>query len=190
MYKKCQSEHSTIRQRQLEQGLLEAMKTKHYEQISVSDLCQQMGVPRKTFYRYFSGKEGALHSLIDHVLQDYDLYVSPNLREDSSALEYMELIFSYWLQRKDVLDVLQRSDLTGMLIIRAILLAQEETAKPIRFLPAEVRAEQKHITIFMVCGLMSMVAQWHHEGYQEPVRQMAQIALRLLTEPLVATEGK
>ena len=187
MYKQCQTEQSAARQRQLEQGLLEAMKTKHYEEISVSDLCAGMGVPRKSFYRYFSGKEGALHSLLDHVLQDYDLFVTPQLTDDSTTLEYMELIFSYWQHRSDVLDILDRSGLIGILIQRAIIRAQEETSRPLRFLSVEVQAEQKHLTMFMVCGLMSMVAQWHKDGYQESVRQMAQIALRLLTEPLVST---
>ena len=63
MYKLCRTEQSAQRQRQLEQGLLLAMKTKRYEEITISDLCDQMGIPRKSFYRYFSSKDGALHAL-------------------------------------------------------------------------------------------------------------------------------
>ena len=55
MYKLCKTEQSAMRQRQLEQGLLQLMQTKRYEEISISDLCQRMGMPRKTFYRYFDG---------------------------------------------------------------------------------------------------------------------------------------
>lgn len=60
MYKLCRTEQSAARQRQLEQGLLQAMRTQQYEDISISDLCDQMGIPRKSFYRYFSNKDGAL----------------------------------------------------------------------------------------------------------------------------------
>ena len=74
MYKQCRTEQSSNRQRILEQGLLDAMIQQHYDSISVSDLCSRMGIPRKSFYRYFSGKEGALHALIDHALLDYENY--------------------------------------------------------------------------------------------------------------------
>ena len=60
MYKICQTEQSTRRQRELEQGLLRLMLHKNYEDISVSDLCDHMQIPRKSFYRYFSSKDGAL----------------------------------------------------------------------------------------------------------------------------------
>ena len=63
MYKLCKTEQSANRQRSLEQGLLQAMQIKHFDEISVSDLCAQLDVPRKAFYRYFDsyipkGKSG------------------------------------------------------------------------------------------------------------------------------------
>ena len=72
MYKLCKTEQSAQRQRQLEDGLLQVMSTVHYDEISVSDLCDRMNVPRKSFYRYFSGKDGALQALIDHTLMRYE----------------------------------------------------------------------------------------------------------------------
>ena len=60
MYKQCQTEQSTARQRQLEQGLLQIMQKRHYDEISVSDLCEELGIPRKSFYRYFASKDGGI----------------------------------------------------------------------------------------------------------------------------------
>ena len=122
--------------------------------------------------------------MIDHVLMDYDLYSSAKI-EQCTPLQFMELVFSYWLDQKLVLDALARSGRSGLLIQRAISRALEETSRPLRFLTSELRMEQKHVTMFLVCGLMSMVVQWHHEGYPDSVQQMAKIALRLLTQPLV-----
>ena len=186
MYKQCKTEQSSKRQRQLEQGLLEAMKQRRFEEISVSDFCDGMQIPRKSFYRYFEGKEGALYSLIDHVLQDYELYTIPRLAENSTALDYMEQIFCYWKERREVLDCLERSGLEAILIQRALVRANEEASHPIRFLDYRLQADPKHTNMFVVCGLMSMVIQWHHDGYPETVRHMAQTALRLLTKPLVS----
>ena len=72
MYKLCKTEQSANRQRQLEQGLLSMMAETQYDQISVSDLCTYLQVPRKSFYRYFTSKDGALHALVDHTLMEYE----------------------------------------------------------------------------------------------------------------------
>ena len=72
MYKLCKTEQSAARQRQLEQGLLQIMQTQQYEDISISDLCDRLGIPRKSFYRYFSSKDGALMALIDHTLMEFE----------------------------------------------------------------------------------------------------------------------
>ena len=53
MYKLCKTEQSAARQRQLEEGLLTVMLTRRYDEISVSDLCDDLAIPRKSFYRYF-----------------------------------------------------------------------------------------------------------------------------------------
>lgn len=71
MYKRCVTEQSACRQRELEQGVLRIMTEQRYEDIAVIDLCNGLNIPRKAFYRYFSSKEGALFALIDHTLMDF-----------------------------------------------------------------------------------------------------------------------
>lgn len=185
MYKQCRTEQSATRQRILEQGLMEAMSQQHYDEISVSDLCDRLEIPRKSFYRYFSSKDGALHALIDHALMDFEGFVSPDFSSDRrTLLQDMERMFAYWHHRRKLLDVLARSNLSGLLIQRAITHAIAEPTLPKRFLPGEERWTQEHITSFVVCGMMSMVVQWHHEGFPQSVQQMAQMAVRLVSQPL------
>ncbi len=185
MYKLCKTEQSAARQKALEKGLLQCMLVKHYEEISVSDLCDSMGVPRKSFYRYFSGKDGALHALIDHTLMGFEGFTTPYRRGKSRTLiSELEGFFEFWLEHKPLLDALARSGMSGMLIERAITHALSETVMPKRFLPKDTRDMQKQITMFGVCGLMSMVLTWHHDGYQQSPQDMAKVAARLLMEPL------
>ena len=60
MYKICHTEESSRRQRELEAGLLEAIKNFPYEKITLTELCPQLNIPRKSFYRYFPTKEDCL----------------------------------------------------------------------------------------------------------------------------------
>lgn len=187
MYKQCQSERSSARQRMLEQGLLQVMTRRQYEQISVSDLCGEMDIPRKSFYRYFNGKDGALYSLIDHALMD-------NLPEAGQEallepLEYMEQVFDYWYGQKPLLDALAKSNLSGILVQRALALSVEMDTMP-NFMKLQDRQLREYGTMFMVCGLMSMIICWHHDGFSKSTKEMAKLAIQLFTKPLVSGELK
>lgn len=185
MYKMCKTEQSAQRQRQLEQGLLNAMSVHHYDEISVSDLCEQIGIPRKSFYRYFSGKDGALHALIDHTLLEYEGFSVPAKEGESRSYQKdLEGFFLFWRHQKPLLDALGRSGLSGVLIERAIDHALSEVGTPRRFLNRHAPELRAHATMFGVCGLMSMVVAWHHDNYLQEPWQMAQIAVKLVTEPL------
>ena len=185
MYKMCKTEQSARRQRELELGLLEAMKTQRYEDISISELCGTLGIPRKTFYRYFDSKDGALYGMIDHTLLDYEGFNFGYLNFGKRTLQReLEQFFLFWLEKKDLLDVLHSSGLSGILIERAINFALTDTVMPRRFLPEDTEEMQKHITMFGVCGLLSMVLSWHVGGFTESTTQMARIAARLIGAPL------
>lgn len=184
VYKLCKTEQSAARQRQLEEGLMSVMLTKRYDEISVSELCDDLAIPRKSFYRYFSSKDGALHALIDHTLMGFEGYTGTRRGTGRTLYGELEGFFQFWAQHKTLLDALQRSGMSGILIERAISHALSETAMPVRFLPMDSKEMQKQITMFGVCGLMSMVVTWHHEGFPQSVSQMARIATHLLEQPL------
>ena len=193
MYKLCKTEQSAQRQRQLEEGLLQAMGTVRYEEITVSDLCRQMEIPRKSFYRYFTSKDGALHALIDHTLMEFEGAVDAEVYtpgEKRTLSRDLERFFLFWYNRKNLLDALERSDMSGILIKRAIDYALTEVVFPGRFLPGESRLTQNHVVMFGVCGLMSMMLQWHQSGFEESLQNLARIASRLLTQPLFPAAGK
>lgn len=187
MYKQCRTEQSAQRQRRLEEGLLQAMQNQRYEDISVSDLCDQMGIPRKSFYRYFSSKDGALFALIDHRLMEYETSKSAD-SFGAGAGDYPDLcwLFEYWRGQKSFLDALCRSKLDGLLVVRTIAHSQQEQVmdfgaeKYIRD-----RDYHNHAITFAVCGLMTLVLQWHRDGYVQTPAEMAEITYKILSNPLL-----
>lgn len=188
MYKACKTEQSATRQRELEQGLLEAMSSHPFDEISISDLCTQIGIPRKSFYRYFSSKEGALHALVDHTLMEIETsHLTAEEKKPLSLTKELERFFQDWKNQKPLLDALNRSGLGNVLIERAVELAVSSSiGTSNRLLARDADPQKGHSTAFLICGLMSTVLQWHHSGYQESPAQMAQIAFRLLTQPLIS----
>ncbi len=187
MYKLCKTEQSAQRQRQLEDGLLEAMLQQRYEDISISDLCDQLGVPRKSFYRYFASKDGALHALIDHRFLEFEMKGSSFLGEKDAHRLQLVWFFEYWRSQKKLLDALARSGLSGVLAERAMSLTEGNDLFEFQTRRGPKNFQQVAGT-FVICGLMSLVLQWHHDGFQESAKTMAEMTHILLTRPL-APEG-
>ena len=184
MYKQCRTEQSAARQQQLEQGLLRIMLKRQYDEISVSDLCNEIGVPRKAFYRYFSGKDGALFSMIDRALMDFEIHsTSTQMHEPETPRGYMEHVFIYWTEHRDLLNALKKSNLSGLLIQRALEFSQNIDTIP-RFMLITDKRLREYGTMFMVCGLMTMIVQWHNDGFSKSTGEMAELTMQLLTQPL------
>lgn len=190
MYKLCKTEQSAKRQRELEHVLLRMMTTMLYEQITVIDFCEQAQIPRKAFYRYFSSKEGALHALLDHTLLELDSFPAQGSTDSgNSLLVDFVVFFRFWKNQKPLLDALQRSGISGVLVTRTIEYALSGNGIVQRFPLQENLGSRQFGTIFGVSGIMSMVLSWHRSGYQLRPEQMAEIGVNLLTNPLVSTQS-
>ncbi len=182
MYKLCKTEQSAARQRELELALANMMKCQRYEEITVSEFCSYAGIPRKAFYRYFSSKDGALYALIDHTLLEYEHF--RELGEKGTKLHTLEGFFRFWQRQKPVLDALEASGLSGVLVERAItpLTSQQAQYGP---QTREKGFVEQQIIRFAVSGIMIMMVNWHHEGFLQSPRQMAELTSRMLNEPLL-----
>ena len=96
----------------------------------------------------------------------------------------LDLFFLFWYEHKLLLDALQYSSLSGLLVERAANFSLEENHLP---------QQLKHFSLefreiagaFAVCGLMSMLLQWHRQGFLISPEQMTKLAVELLTRPLL-----
>lgn len=184
MYKICQTEQSIRRQRELEQGLLRLMGKRNYEDLTVKDLCDEMALPRKSFYRYFSSKDGVLYALIDHTLADYFMMPTVGNKSRGTAVGDLDLYFLFWYEKRELLDALHRSGLSGILAERATNFALQEGHMPRQF--KKMRPDIQTLAMaFSITGLMAMILQWHRSGFQVSPDEMTKLATEILTAPLL-----
>ena len=101
-----------------------------------------------------------------------------------TAVGDLDLYFVFWYENKRLLDALKRSSLSGILVERATNFAMQEGHFPQQF--KRFRPEIQGLAMaFSVCGLMSMVLQWHRQGFSISPDEMTQLAVDLLTAPLL-----
>ena len=178
MYKHCNTEESARRQRQLEQCLLELMEDIPYSSITISQICDQAGISRKSFYRSFDSKEGCLFALLDHIIMYGNSYYMPEGSQDFSGADFYIRICEYWQKQTPLLDALEKNRLSLNLLQRTVRYILEEEPEYARHMAIPQEYVMEHI-VYYVGGLMGLILTWHHEGYQKTAAQMGQILYQL-----------
>ena len=73
MVRKCKTERSAKRQKLIQDSLLALMHSHRYEEIPVSAICVQAGIPRRTFYNHFDSKDEVLDSVLEDLMLEINL---------------------------------------------------------------------------------------------------------------------
>ena len=185
MYKLCKTESSAKRQQSIENALLCLMKTKKYEEINVSEICDSINIPRKAFYRYFDSKDGALHALIDHTMLNFQEFsMKYRMHESRSVERDLECFFLFWIEKASLITALERSNLDALLFQKAFGYPINELINTKKFLPNDDESVRPQIFNFAICGLMTLMLEWYRGGFKETTLEMARLSCRLLSQPI------
>ena len=182
MYKICHTEESSRRQRELEQGFLNLLQEQPYDKITLTDLCRQLNIPRKSFYRYFPTKEDCLLALIDHTLSDCnDIALSGWKGETQLNSAALLRFFRYWQEHKDFLDVIDKNKFFYLFLDRTTIIVDR-----MKEAAAQCSFARDQLEYFVAHGLMTTVLRWHHFGFQSSPEEMAEVFSGLLVSPDVS----
>ena len=184
MYKLCKTEESSKRQRKIEGVLISLMKEKYFDDISVSEICEAASIPRKSFYRYFDGKDGVIQSILYHTMTDFQFFSSQFHEERRTLSGEFEQFFLFWKEKRAFLEAFDKSKLIGLLVENSTNYAMSEFVNISKFLPGTDDREKIHIFRFTVSGLMTLTISWYRSGCAESVPDIARAAARLISKPL------
>ena len=177
MYRKCATERSVQNQRRLEDAFLELMLKMPYEEITVTQVCEEAEISRRIFYHLFGNKRDVLYGLIDHRILDMEGY-----RTDLSdqALRF----FLFWQDQKKLLDALRKNQLWSFLLEQMRGSILQEGYDVWRWLQAEDLENRQDILVFNLSGIMGLVFRWHDSGFEKSPEQMAVLIGNLMNHPL------
>ena len=162
MYKICKTEQSAERQKEFQKTLLSMMEHKSYKKITITALCDEMGVPRKAFYRYFDEMDDVLESFLD------DIILNSFLLLDAGKVEFGKY-FSFWKENKKLLDLLKTNQLENMLIERGHAIVSTS-------LPESMGEIVRLRVLAQISAVMTMVITWHNTGMKLSTEEMEEVA--------------
>ena len=181
----CHTEYAVQKKMQIENGLLTLMMSQQYQDISVTDICQATGIPRRTFYHYFENKEAVLDSMIEVLMQQCFLkgvfYFS--LGPEHMKNSFLQ-VFQFWSgENRRKLDALMQNGLESRLMSWASKLTREEQYSTL--LRSDLDPKLWEIVLMIgVTDFFALLFHWSRGGYQETSEQMAEYAVRVLPQAL------
>lgn len=151
----------------LVKALLVIMEQYDYREITITQISQEAGLSRKTFYRLFKGKEELLHFLFENLFLEYQIQAKS--RQLQRYWDVVQCYFDFCEERKELLLLLGRNDLLHFFFDASYKYSFEVFAY-VR--PAETVKEYAaflpYLLAYSIGGMYSMVLKWVESGMEVP----------------------
>lgn len=173
MYHKQANKTAIQSQHMIADALFSLMKRKPFQQITVTEICDEAAVGRKTFYRNFELREDVIDFWLDLRYAEYEISYLPLSLED--RLYYHCAFLQKYAQE---LITLYRNGLHPMV-----------ERKFSRFLPDTMPlwsidpVEQEYRSQYIIAGIDAIIRVWVTRGFQESVEQIAAIIQQAQESP-------
>lgn len=177
-YLSCKTEKTREQQRKLERALLESMKECLLEEITIVELCKKAGITRRIFYRLYANKQGALIGLIDHVIGDFV--------KSQECFDRIRLVavLGFIKEQSELFECVIKNGLSELYQERLLCYVMENEHLKMK-LGFQDKYDGNSVLLFNLSGMMGLLIQWHRNGYDKTISEMADLVVRLLAKPII-----
>ena len=150
--------------RQLTDTYLLLLKEKPASEISISELCEQAGVGRASFYRNFENREDILRNFIGQMFGAALEECFAN--EDRQLHEQIGAVFSHFIDHRSFYQLLGERKLVYLLkdVLTSICGPKPEQSKL-----------EAYASAFVSYALYGWIETWFARGMQETAEEMAEL---------------
>ena len=172
------------RQKQIEECLFENLLQRPYPSVSISDLCYQLGISRKSFYNYFPDKDSCFRALVSRMLRQCVLQLS----SCPGQQEMIALFLSFWKEQRNLLDIIVRNNLLYLAVDQCIQFLREEDKAVLEILNTPRLQYDPYVLSVFVTANITLILHWYLNGFDTPLAEMVDKYKRIIYEPLVRVE--
>jgi AcrR family transcriptional regulator len=176
----------------LQGALLDLLKEKSFQKISITDIAERSGLTRSTFYSHFATKEDLLKSIINDVIDDFfeQLYSRDVLNPDPDEdLEINKNFFRIWEKNKDLIPLLESVDLDCLLVERIRSFWDKHYEKKIKKTLARSDSYTGYANSFLAYTYVGLLKEWIRQDMQVSPDLMGEL-LYHFTGPKVLMEAR
>lgn len=159
-------------------ALFELLKTKPYDRITVSEICAQARIARKTFYRNFESKDAVVEQKMDRIFMDFSgKYDFTNVDARSMYVYWYE----YLLSDKAFASIFVDRGLFDLIVDKVVGYAEIVMEDTLHSLASFEPALAEYYLRFLGLGIASTMSLWIRNGCKTPVKTMAALTDRLMS---------
>lgn len=171
MYHKQANKTAIQSQHMIADALFSLLKRKSFQQVTVTEICEEAAIGRKTFYRNFELKEDVIDFRLDRLCEEFEKEIM-----GKSSDEQLYLFFSFSHNHMDYFLTMYKNGLSPLL--------EQKFSK---FLPdtmpiwSENPIEQEYYSRFVIAGILAILEVWVKRGFQENIEKVVSLAQQILT---------
>ncbi len=167
-----------LTKRLLHEALLRIMEKKPLDKINVSELCDEAGINRATFYRHYNVPRDVLQEIqtqfVDRIKSSYDMTMLIN-----SPAQYIENVCSYLYEHQDLVKIFINNNSEEDIICIFddyfnMLLSQDQNTNNSNMFDT---TEMKLISSCIAGGGYFMLRRWLLDGIEKSPQEIAQLVL-------------
>ncbi len=160
-----------ITKESLQTALLQLMKMKNFEDITITELVKKSGVSRTAFYRHYNTKEDIVREMTHEFLDGLEgLLSNPFLLHNLYEL-FLEL-FNYITKYKDVFEILDKSHYPKQLYHQSM-----------SFLDRIIKTKNSREYYYIVGiegAITKILFHWFNNGMKETPEEMAKLCTDII----------
>lgn len=146
-------------------ALFQLMRRKSFEQISVTEICEEAAIGRKTFYRNFELREDVIAFRLDRMVEEYEEEI-----EGLSFEGQLRHHFEYVQKHQDIFITLYKNNLNWMSSGRFSILLPK--TMPVW---SENEVEQEYRSGYIMAGIQAVQRIWIERGCRESIDEIVDI---------------
>lgn len=160
--------------------ILKFIEQKELQQISVSEICQAVGINRSTFYAHFED----IYDAVSQIQEDMEtellqMYKKADFSKEYIVKEYLIILFEHTVRhRRFYLAMLY--DLNNPILQKRMELLKHQIIVPLfRQLSVPPSAGDYYFN-FALSGFIAVIRQWLNANCPESPEQLAKILIEIL----------
>jgi AcrR family transcriptional regulator len=177
------------RQKQIEECLFDNLLLRPYPSVSISDLCHQLGISRKSFYNYFPDKDSCFRAIISRKIHTCILRLTTDLPEKATDEEVIAFYLSYWKEEKGLFDIITRNNLLYLLMDQCISFLRDEDQSILPFLDTPQLQADSYVLSAFVSVQITLILQWYFQNFSTSLEEMVRTYQRTIYQPLIIRDN-
>ena len=161
----------------LENAFRKLLTNKPYQKITVTDITEQAGIARHTFYNHFETKGKLLDSLVDSILKEFFLHLENwnlLLADHAEQQAMLTSFFKTWRDHSEILELLKSVDIEFVVMERLkAFFTRFFYEKVSREMPQVDLELARYVISFNSYSLLGILIPWFDSGMKQSPEDLA-----------------